>query len=314
MAPNRESVEYTLEVDCVGSCQLFVSCDLIDCLYSEAIPVAAYIPGGVITARKPAGSPPSETPPIIKLFTGQYWNVQQHPEVLEIQIPHSLVIPVGGMPIGVWMAIYAWLCPRWIASHVLPFHAVAIGWKDRAILLAGRSGVGKSTLALRCMAEGGYFLTGNKSLISLDTFSLVGGTYAVTVRKDQENELLSVGHIPFKYNDRAAVLLSPPRDPVPVAGIVLPTLLSDDYASGGWSHAIEYPYSLHRLLPIATDVANSLIVLGDGDALVSGVSGSSTVNAVTRQFAEQLQRIPVHSVGGSITFGATVLQSLLEEW
>jgi len=308
MCAHHEMIAYTLTVDCMAPCHLFVSSDLIEFLHSSAIAVAAYIPGGVISSGlSPANL--SNGALVISLSTGSHWKVDQKPDLLAIQIPES-----AGIPIGVWMAVSAWLTPKWIASHVLPFHAVALGWKGRALLLAGRSGAGKSTLALRCMAQRGIFLTGNTSLVSLDTFLIIGGTYAVTVRADQIGELSSLGLNPLKYSDRAAVLLSPPREPIPVEGIILPTLLSDDYACGGWFHEVEYPSSLHRLLPIATDVNNSLISLGDGDALVMGASEPSTLSTVTSILAQKLKAVAVHSVGGSVAFGAAQLQSLPEEW
>jgi hypothetical protein len=164
------------------------------------------------------------------------------------------------------------------------------------------------------MTHSSRFLTGNKSLISLNTFSVVGGTYAVTVRADHEKDLSSLGHRPVTYSDRAAVLLDPPQAAVPVAGIVLPTLLSDEYASSGWSHKIQYPSSLHRLLPIATDVNNSIIALGDGEAHVAGQPEHASMASATRGLAEALQRVPVHLIGGSIAFGVAELEALMEEW
>ena len=70
------------------------------------------------------------------------------------------------------------------AQRLVPLHAACVGLDGRAILLMGRSGAGKSTVALQSLLEGFDFLAEDSVFVAPDSMRATGTANFLHVRAD----------------------------------------------------------------------------------------------------------------------------------
>jgi hypothetical protein len=107
-------------------------------------------------------------------------------------------------------------------------HAGAVGTNGRAVLLAGSGGVGKSTLAIRCVEAGMGYLGDDYVLVARDPTPTVHSLYS-TARLDRRAAgLCTLGtHATFRGDTKAVLDLnslapSRVRDAMPLAAVLIP--------------------------------------------------------------------------------------------
>lgn len=181
--------------------------------------------------------------------------------------------------------LYA-LCRRaWLELGYGLFHAAALQVpSDEAILLAGHSGAGKTTLCEHMRAQDAFkMLSGNKTLVQFvaGQANVIAGTPVSSVLHDdgtRQQSLAQQGNLPARIKAVALVRLN-------------------DGVSQ-WQQLLELSAS-HALLPLCLDSVNADILTA-GTALFDGGVSSGAKQKVADGLRESLPRIPVYRAVGSL--------------
>ncbi len=185
--------------------------------------------------------------------------------------------------------LYAIARKHWIESGKYPIHAAAvIGRSGKAILLAGHSGVGKTTLCDALVgAKAGLFLSGNKTLLS------IGWKKMLAVESNRTRSVLQPDGSRMQMQVELDVTL-----PVPVGAIVLP-YLNDGHDS--WRR-LSPRSALHSLFPLCLDTANADVLVDDGKAVFDGAVNLLARQMLSTHLASALAALPVYRGVGSLSF------------
>jgi energy-coupling factor transporter ATP-binding protein EcfA2 len=183
--------------------------------------------------------------------------------------------------------LYALCRRRWLEHGYAVIHAVALKAPNgQLLLLAGPSGVGKTTLSEFLCAQFGYqHISGNKTVLHFrgEQAFIVAGTLVSSCRQANGTR---------RYEPLEVI-----SSPLPISSIILPRL-NDGVAQ---CQQLTELSALHTLLPLCLDSVNADI-LAAGEVLLDGAVSHQVKQTLVDAVRGYLQQLPVYQASGSLTF------------
>jgi len=185
--------------------------------------------------------------------------------------------------------LYAIVRKSWISRGLYPAHAAAVQkLSGEAVLLAGPSGVGKTTISDALVERTGWgFISGNKTLVSADGRKM--DIHAATLTRsilqpDGSRQQLQV--------ECAGVY------PIKIAAIILPYL---NDGRQDW-YQLSQLSALHTLFPLFLDAMNADVLIDSAAALYDGAVSAAAKRGLATALEKVLGAIPVYRGVGSLDF------------
>lgn len=185
--------------------------------------------------------------------------------------------------------LYALVRRHWIEASLYPVHAAAVvGRSGKAVLLAGSSGVGKTTLCDALASQTDWrFVSGNKTLISIRG-AKIGIVSATTTRSILQPD-----------GSRTQIQVDTKNMyPIEVGTIVLPYL---NEGAENWRQLSPLS-ALHTLFPLCLDAMNADVVIDAGSSVVSGSVSALAKQNLAASLGVASGAIPVYRGAGSLGF------------
>jgi hypothetical protein len=188
-----------------------------------------------------------------------------------------------------------------LKKGLFPVHAACVGGGGRYGLIAGHSGDGKTTVAMKLVADGGCMLfSGNKTVVDLSKpgkIIAVGGTRTVTT-KDATGLRKSFRLEEGQYETSSRVEIS----------AIFRIRLNDGHDRAALMPELS---ALHALYPFFLDAVNADVILDGGGRVLSGEPPAGTRERLARGLAAALKAVPAYEVTGSSAFVASEIAKLL---
>ncbi len=194
----------------------------------------------------------------------------------------------------------------WLAKGIYPTHAAATKHANNLSVLAGHSGAGKTSTAMRLLRDHNQRLfSGNTTLLAFDetdTLHAIAGTQTVTLRTQDflQSGLRATEHT--TYGDRTAFRLPPehyaPRAVTRVGSIALIRL--NDTAPH-WERLSPLS-ALHDFYPYALDTVRSAVIGATGHGVHVGEVKAETYRNLAAQLAHSLGSVAAFRGTGSGSF------------
>lgn len=210
-----------------------------------------------------------------------------------------------------WHLLYSLFRKSYLQKTDCPVHASCVGL-DNMVLLAGHTGVGKTTVTMRLLNDLGWkIFSGNKTVVDPVKMTAVAGTKTISIRQADIAKYPKLQNNAVNYSNLTALFLDPshydPRQEVPLKAICI--LRIDD----GNDQTVEltYPGSLHALYPYFLDTIYADTVLCDGRAVYSGEVERDIKERVSSSMSKSLQSIKVLNLRGSVKYLVETIKTLI---
>jgi len=193
----------------------------------------------------------------------------------------------------------------WLQRGLFPVHAACVEQGGKGTLLAGHSGMGKSSLALALVTQHGRRLvSGNTTLVRIDQGALVAvaGTPVMTLKTADFQKSGYKAADKTQYGDRTAFTLQAEQysstSQCAIGCIVLPRISGSRQT---W-HPVQALSAVHRLHPQFMDVERQDVVVAEGAGVYTGIVSVNVRRQLGSALAGALRSTPVFEGMGSQNF------------
>jgi uncharacterized protein (TIGR00661 family) len=205
------------------------------------------------------------------------------------------------MPADIAHLLYGMVRKHYLEQHLCMVHAACLELADgRNVLIAGNSGVGKSSTALRLVLEhNAKLISGDKTVIRFNEHNrmyAIAGTNIMTLRVEDRAKWPQLNdNKGIIRGDRFVFKLKPEQYASTEARIIDAIFLLTPH---GVLQAIKYPSSAHTLYPYFLDTARADVMVGN--ELFDGSISFAAKQHITNNLKSALSLTQVYqfSVGG----------------
>ena len=259
--------------------------------------LGAYVPGA---APAPLAAPPDL---VLRLLEAAAPSLQIEDNTVTLAGPWQ-----GRFPTDAYHLLYGMVRQALLARGLYSVHGACLN----GVLLAGHSGVGKTTVLMRLVQQLGWPVeASNKTVVSFERgIQVVAGTTTITVRRaDIEQHGLNPATM-LAYGDRCAFelpALAYQTKPTAIRLMVLPQL-NDGVAV---CQRLSPLSAVHTLYPYFLDTVNADVLVGEGTAVFSGAPAADVQQLLAQSLRTVCETVPVYRLSGPLDFVTQQLDKLV---